>query len=122
MIVINPVAPTQNTLLTVQSMISLSGATTATFVVANAMQSAFDFNPRWLALAISEALAIFGAAYSHGGPTEFFVAIVNGALIYCTAVGITQIAARPRRRVMRGEMPDGESQPSAHRNFRSAWF
>ncbi len=43
---------------TLQSMLTLSGATGATFVIANGLQRAFDFNPRWLVLLIAEIICL----------------------------------------------------------------
>lgn len=37
-------------LFTPESMLTLTGAAGITFVVCNALQSALNFNPRWLAL------------------------------------------------------------------------
>ena len=51
---------------TPQTMATLAGATGATFVVANGLQRAFNYNPRWLALAIAEVICLFGT-YASGG-------------------------------------------------------
>jgi hypothetical protein len=45
---------------TLQSMLTLSGATTATYVISNGLQHAFNYNPKWLALAIALAISLFG--------------------------------------------------------------
>jgi hypothetical protein len=104
-------------------MFTLSGATAATFVVANAVQSAFDYNPKWLALAIAEALALGGAYFSGSRGIDYLLAIVNGALIYCTAVGITHISAS----VAKPQGPIGVSAgratgAHARRGFWAPWF
>ena len=40
-----------------QSFVSLAGASAIVFVVCNTLQSALNFNPRWLALVVAEAVA-----------------------------------------------------------------
>ena len=45
---------------TVQSMVTLTGATGATFIVCNGLQKAFNFNPKWLALAVAISISFFG--------------------------------------------------------------
>ena len=88
--------PTQ--FFTAESMLTLTGAAGATFVICNGLQRAMNFNPRWLALAIAEALTVFGTLSSHASnklPTtaaDILVAIVNGFLVYATATGTSAIA------------------------------
>lgn len=45
---------------TIQSMLTLTGATGATFVIANGCQRAFNFNPRWFALVIAQVISLVG--------------------------------------------------------------
>jgi len=53
--------------LTLQSMLTLSGgAAGATFVVCNGLQTAFNFNPRWLALAVAQVVVLIGTFLSGG--------------------------------------------------------
>jgi hypothetical protein len=89
----------QDTLFAVQNFSTLAGSSAAVFIVSNAIQRAFDFNPKWLALAISEVVVIF-ATYI-GNPSEnveaYGLAILNGCLVYCTAVGGAAIAGAPQR-------------------------
>jgi len=79
-----------------QSFLSLASASGIVFVVSNAIQGAFNFNPRWLALVLAEAVAIYGAHLSQNVrvPSDYFLAALNGCLIYCTAVGGTQIVSK----------------------------
>ena len=105
---------------TVQSMLTLTGATGAIYVVCNGMQQVFNFNPRWLALLLAEAISLYGTYLNATRPSDYFVAIVNGFLIYCTSAGATQITGVPTTSGTRmGPKGDG---PPPHRSFRSTWF
>lgn len=85
-----PVLPDQ--FYTLQSMLTLAGSTGATFVICNGLQRAFDFNPRWLALAVSMALVLIGTYFSgKTAAVEYFIGFINGFLVYCTAAGATAI-------------------------------
>lgn len=115
----------------ISSMLTLSGATGATFVVCNGLQSAFNFNPKWLALAVAEVIVLVGCAYTgKREPIDFFVAFINGFLVYCSAAGVTgganalakgktSAAVTARGRTVRGS---AEPQPDDRRRFLSAWF
>jgi hypothetical protein len=79
---------------TVQSMLTLTGAAGMTLVISNGIQQAFSKNPRWLALIIAQILSIMGTYISHKPDadwTDYFVAVVNGFLIFVTAAGGTHI-------------------------------
>jgi len=103
---------------TLQSMLTLTGATGATYVIANGCQSAFNFNPRWLALAIAQAISLFGVHATQGSGSDYFVGVVNGFLIYCTAAGATSITGRPSRSTSRETA--GGAAPK--RTFFQSWF
>jgi hypothetical protein len=107
---------------TMQSFVSLTGASAIVFIVANALQSALNFNPRWLALALSELVALYGT-YASGNihvPTDYVLALLNGCLIYCTAVGGTSIAGAVREKgTPKGLAPATGNQ---RRGFSTAWF
>ena len=122
MILLNVVA-LPHELFTPQSMFTLAGATAATFVIANGLQQAFNFNPRWLGLAIAQAISLYGVFSNQGGGSDYFIAVVNGFLIYCAATGATQMAAGPTRdsTVARGEVLT-RSAASPRRSFLSPWF
>src|SRR5690242_13593888 len=81
---------------TLQSMLTLSGATGATFVVCNGLQTAFNFNPRWLALGVAQVIVLTGTYLSGGSGVDFFIGVINGFLVFCTAAGATHAAAGPR--------------------------
>jgi hypothetical protein len=91
-------------LFTFSTIATLGGAATATFVVCNAAQSAFNFNPKWLALAVAEVL-MFAAAIQSGAlraadgsfdATQVVIVAVNGCLVFLTATGGTHVAGSAR--------------------------
>jgi len=101
---------------------SLAGASAIVFVVCNTLQSALNFNPRWLALAVAQAVALYGthAAQNAIVPSDYFLSVLNGCLIYCTAVGGTAIAGSARRRGRpKGLTGEGAGQG---RTFTTSWF
>jgi len=108
---------------TLQSMLTLSGATGATVVVSNGFQRAFDFNPRWLALAVAEAIAIAGVVNIGGSGSDYFIGVVNGFLIYCTSAGAAALTGTPQPApgVARGAANAGGGAPN-RRGFRTRWF
>jgi hypothetical protein len=105
---------------TLQSMLTLTGATGATYVVANGCQVAFNFNPRWLALAIALLISLFGVHQTGGTGSDYFVGVINGFLIFCTAAGATSLAGKPSTGVSRGMdiAPNAQSK----RHFSQSWF
>jgi len=106
---------------TVQSMLTLTGATGATFAVSNGLQRAFNFNPRWLALAIAIVICVFGVLATGGQPMDYFVGVVNGFLVYCTAAGATTVGAGSES----GTLARGRSNSvhaRAGRRFFSPWW
>jgi hypothetical protein len=78
---------------TLQSMLTLTGATGAVFVISNGLQLALNFNPRWLALAVSQIVVLGGVYVTGGVGIDYFVGLVNGFLVYCTAAGATLMGA-----------------------------
>jgi hypothetical protein len=88
----SPATGSSNGLYTVESMVTLAGASTLTLVISNALQYAFNFNPKWLALAIAQALSIGGVYLTSGdhSPKSIIVALVNGFVIYSAAVGVNK--------------------------------
>ena len=78
---------------TPETMLTLAGAAGSTFVVCNGLQKAFNFNPRWLALLIAEAIVLAGTASTGANrPVDYVVALINGFLVYLTAAGGTGAA------------------------------
>ncbi len=122
-----------NELFTLQSMFTLTGATGVVFVICNALQSAFQFNPRWLALTISLTLSLFAAYFNceaagtgHAGAVDYVVGIVNGFLIYATATGTTQIIGsnviKPNPAGSNGPAPAAQTIKNIPRKFLSTWW
>jgi len=62
----------QNQFYTMQTMMTLAGATGATFVVANGLQRAFNFNPKWLALLIAQVVSLAGVIFARGSGSDYF--------------------------------------------------
>ena len=101
---------------------SLASASGIVFVASNALQGALNFNPKWLALALSEVVAVYGTYLAHSAavPSDYFVSVLNGFLIYCTAVGGTALAASVREQGKPKGLVVGGS--SSRRAFTSVWF
>src|SRR5262249_28059018 len=112
---------------TIQSLMTLSGVTGATFVICNGLQRAFDVNPKWLGLAVAQILVLLGV-YLSGGQTlvDYFIGIINGFLVFCTARGATgALAGNRRTRVVGRGSADAENLPastSGRRTFLTPWF
>ena len=114
---------------TTQSMLTLGGAVGATVVVCNGLQSALNFNPRWLALLIAQAISFYGVSLQPTfAPSDAIVATLNGFLIYCTTVGASTLVAGGTRAAdamprARGAGESAYPQKSrGQRRFSSPWF
>ncbi len=94
---------------TPQSALTLSGAVAITYVVSNTIQSVFNFNPRWLALLISLAVSLFGVWYTKGDVLSYAFGVLNGCLVYLSAVGLSTVT--------RGSMA-----PAQKRGFFASWW
>ncbi len=96
-----------NDFFTLQSLGTFAGASGATLLIGNAIQYVFNVNPRWLALAVAEfvCLGVVAVGQIDGvsavAVTPFFVAFVNGFLVFCSAVGLTEMGAGARDRTRR---------------------
>lgn len=106
-----------------ESFATVAGASGIVFIVANTIQAVFNFNPRWLALAISELVALYGvhAAQVTPVPSDYVLALLNGCLIYCTAVGGTSIVGSAKARG-RSKAPPQTGQQERRRDFTTKWF
>jgi hypothetical protein len=115
------------------SFTTLAGATGIVYIVCGAIQQAFNYSPKWLALVISMIIS-FIAAYIGNTMAQpkmeigilYLLAILNGFLIYMTATGTNQIIAP-------NPTTPGPPAPPAHpgsqrpelvkkRKFRSNWW
>jgi hypothetical protein len=118
-----------NEFFTAQTMLTLSGATGATFVVCNGLQKAFDFNPKWLALVVAQAIVLTGV-YAVGGTqiVDYCIGLVNGFLVYCAATGATAVAGphKPDDMTERGGTAQASDLPHTSqpppRGFLTPWF
>jgi hypothetical protein len=112
----------QNQFFSNDSFVSLGSASAIVLVVSNTLQGSLNFNPRWLALVLAELVAVYGTYLDHStaSPSDYFIALLNGCLIYCTAVGGATLAAL---RHPRGK-PKGVSPTAAgeKRQFTTSWF
>jgi len=115
---------------TIQSMLTLSGATGATFVVSNTIQSALNYNPRWLALVIAQVIVLFGVYLTQSNSVvDYFIGVINGCLVYTSAAGATGVLSggnAPAGVVARGaEGIEAAGDPriiQGRRRFLSSWF
>src|SRR5262245_44074964 len=98
---------------TPQSAVTLAGATAMTYVVSSGCQAAFNFNPRWLALLIAIAITSFGTWNSGGNAVDYVFAVVNGFLVFLSAVGISSTVRKRKSRDF------GER---SRRGFFEPWF
>jgi hypothetical protein len=120
----NPQLP--NEFFTLQSMLTLTGSTGIVFVVANGLKVAFDWKPKWLGLALSELISVFGVSFSGGHGLDYFIGVINGFLIFSAAAGVSSMGgtAAPTSKglvVNADELRQGKS-PSPKRRFVSSWF
>jgi hypothetical protein len=109
-----------NSFFTNASFVSLAGSSAIVFVVCNALQAAFNFNPRWLAFTVSELIAVYGV-WASGNvhvPSDFFVAVLNGCLIFVTASGGANIGSAARQ----AGQPRGRIDTAGKRRFLTPWF
>ncbi len=113
---------------TLQSMLTLSGSTGATFVICNGLQQAFNFNPKWLGLVVAQTI-VFVGVYVSGGQTiiDYFIGAINGFLVFCSAAGATgalgqqaSIGLLPRGGATAKEA--GIPVRGAGRRFLTSWF
>jgi hypothetical protein len=127
--VADPVGTSTNAFFTLQSMMTLGGATGATFVVANGIQRAFDYNPRWLALLIAQLVCLGMVYQSLGVGSDYVIGVINGFLVYCSAAGATGAAgaasgAAPARdaSARSGNVARESAPATEHRQLFTPWF
>lgn len=113
---------------TTGSLATLAGCTGIVYVVSSGIQRAFDYNPKWLALAISIVVSLLAAYLSKGEEgartaTKYIIAVVNGFLIYASATGTNQILGNDKERSGGGGTPAGIRPPlQKKRGFFTRWF
>jgi hypothetical protein len=110
-------------LFTPASIGTLAGATGAVYIICGTLQKVFNFNPKWLALLVSILISFVAALVtqpSNNEPLKYFIALLNGFLIYATATGSNQVLGNP---------PESVSAPLStkrlllkRRKFNTKWW
>lgn len=110
---------------TSESFATFAGATSITVIIANGIQRAFNYNPKWLALMVAICvceIAVFLAKESSAG--NYLIAILNGFLVFSAAGGLTALPGQPNPENQ--EPPDEGTEsatlPRVARRFWSSWF
>lgn len=80
---------------TLGTLMTLTGAAGATFVITNGLQNAFTYNPRWLGLLVAfvvtlAPLVVLPLAEDQTLPQAIFVGICNAFLVFATAGGVNE--------------------------------
>ena len=103
-------------LFTQESLLTLVGLTGMVYVASNSLQRAFNFNPKWLALAIAQVLCILGVylAFADFNIINYIIGVFNGFLVYLTASGATSAGDSTTRQAM--------ELPNQTRKFSSRWW
>ena len=114
---------------TIQSMLTLTGATGVVFVVTNGLKLAFEWSPKWIGLVVAQTVALVGTGVSGGSGIDYFIGFINGFLIFCTAAGASSAGGATGRAKARGpalsaeEIAEGrQSSGGAKDRFWSGWF
>lgn len=128
----------QNDFFTLQSLGTFAGATGATVVISNSLQKVLNRNPAWLALAVAQVVCLATVFFTHQSApdpqqvvhADYFVALVNGFLVFCSAAGSTAVGAAatgaerqpaaPAARA-RGDLR-GRGPAPIKRGFFTPWF
>lgn len=128
---------------TMGSFATLAGATGIVYIVCGAIQQAFNFSPKWLALVVSMIISCIAAyvgiiTLQSMNPEDlskaqqlmlnkkafiYLLALLNGCLIYMTATGANQLIAKnppqPNPPILPG--PHNANKP-VKRKFASNWW
>jgi len=110
-----------NGLFTLTSLVSLQGAAAASLIVPNVLTyligASFKPYEKWVAFAIAMLLSLLTALLAPSPDfTKWIVAVFNGFLIFASAIGINEAAARTG-----GEQLGTLSRGAKPRFFHS-WF
>ncbi len=97
---------------------TLAGSAGATFIITNTLRSAFDWSPKWLGLAIAQAICIGGAAVLGKQGSDYVIAILNGCLVYLSAAGVASATGG----VTPAAVARGDAIRPPSNRFLSSWF
>lgn len=120
-----------NEFYTLTTLGTLAGASGATVAVTNALKNAVGISVKWLGLLVAQVVCLGVLAAS--GPThasDWFIAILNGFLVYATAAGATSVGAAatgsetgPDATARSGKVgSSAQPAPSGKAGFWSPWF
>jgi general stress protein CsbA len=107
-----------NGLFSLESLLSLQGATAATLMVTNILVYLFGRSvvpyQKWVALVMSLAVSFWAASLaSKKGSGKWLLALLNGLLVFASTAGLNQI----------GAAVSGSAALSAeHISFFHSWF
>ncbi|ESZ02618.1 hypothetical protein NKH92_23385 [Mesorhizobium sp. M0871] len=117
-------------LFTLATLGTLAGATGATVIVGNTIQSVANYGAKWLSLVIAELIIVAVAFFA--GATDvsaYFVALLNGCLVYASAIGLNTMTSpaqplgspSPRSANQVG-LPPQDISGSRGRGFWNRWW
>jgi hypothetical protein len=117
------VAPAMPTLLTPTTLATLGGMATAVLIVVDSVHAATGWTSAWFALTLAIALAFVvefalgQASVSRPRAVRVALALVNGCLVFTTALGGNQVASRTAAPTPAEQQPhiSIQSSPSASR-------
>ncbi len=93
-----PASPSAPQYLTLETLFTAAGATTAVFTVTSVLRGLLPkLSPRWFAAFFSIFLMVVGIRVNQQGygPATLLLAFVNAAVIYAAAVGVNNITTAP---------------------------
>lgn len=108
-----------NDFFTVESLKTFSGATLAVFAITNGLYRAFGLKQKWIGLIISILFCLVWVYLENGDKSQYFVAVVNGFLVYATAGGSTSMLSSTSDH---GDKNIVDSQALKERKFLSPWW
>ncbi|RQO77750.1 hypothetical protein DBR40_07180 [Pedobacter sp. KBW01] len=120
-----------NDFITSGTLATLAGSSLGVYAVCGGLQTALNWNPRWLGLVLSILISVILAATTHSelNPLlKYVIAILNGFLIFLTATGVNAVrgtsgppagggAEKQDNRVDLNQPP-----PPVKRTFNTRWF
>jgi uncharacterized membrane protein len=116
-------------LYTPSTLFSLSGSATAVWLITSTIGYLLDSKAsktikKWMGLILSIALSLLGATLvKEQQPITWAVAVVNGFLIYITAIGANTITTRAATARGSRKRPVRETSLKADRgSFTEAWW